>query len=423
MSNMAYRKSSTLCTVHLIHLRLTPEQVAHCERLRREAGRCWSDLVTFHRTARAAHEWPSVREVELFGAAQGYALHSQSIQALAQQLETNLKTATRLRQQELAETGQITTQYPYHTPTFQTLVWKSPALQWQADGSLRLSNGKSAAPLLLRLPDAYHDADMRQVALCWQADHYELALTIDTGREPLPPRTEGQGAGVDLGEVYIAALTAESGETLVINGRGLRSEKRRLNKRLGHLSAKQATKQKGSTRWKKLQRQKDKERAHSRRRQRDILHKASRQAVSFAEAHDVRTLAVGDVRDIQDGVNLGRKSNQKISQWSHGKFEHYLTYKAQQVGIAVESIPEDYSTRTCSVCEHVANSPPRGRLYRCRNPKCRVLLHRDANGSANICSRAVYGCYGKVQVTRITYRRRIQFRRRSAVDTRVPSGR
>ncbi len=64
-----------------------------------------------------------------------------------------------------------------------------------------------------------------------------------------------------------------------------------------------------------------------------------------------------------------------------------------------------------------ANSPPRGRLYRCRNPKCRVLLHRDANGAANICSRAVYGHYGKVQVTRITYRRPIQYRRRSAVDT------
>ncbi|MBA3533017.1 MAG: hypothetical protein H0T73_13920, partial [Ardenticatenales bacterium] len=79
---MAYRKSTTLCAVQLIHLRLTPEQVAHCERLRREAGRCWSDLVTFHRTARAAHEWPSVRDLELFGAAQDYALHSQSIQAL-----------------------------------------------------------------------------------------------------------------------------------------------------------------------------------------------------------------------------------------------------------------------------------------------------------------------------------------------------
>ncbi len=138
--------------------------------------------------------------------------------------------------------------------------------------------------------------------------------------------------------------------------------------------------------------------------------------MAFTEEHEVRTLAVGDVRDIQDGVNLGRKSNQKISQWSHGKFEQYLTYKAQQVGVAVESIPEDYSTRTCSHCAQVATSPPRGRLYRCRNPECRLLLHRDANGAANICSRAVYGHYSKVQVTRITYRRPIQYRRRSAGD-------
>ncbi|MBA3533600.1 MAG: hypothetical protein H0T73_16905, partial [Ardenticatenales bacterium] len=81
----------------------------------------------------------------------------------------------------------------------QTLIWKNPALQWQ-DGSLRLSNGRHAPPLLLRLPDGYHGADIRQVALCWRANHYELALTIGTGREPLPLRSEGQVAGVDLGK-------------------------------------------------------------------------------------------------------------------------------------------------------------------------------------------------------------------------------
>jgi IS605 OrfB family transposase len=51
---------------------------------------------------------------------------------------------------------------------------------------------------------------------------------------------------------------------------------------------------------------------------------------------------VGDVRDIQDGVDLGRKSNQKISQWPDGQFVGCVAYKAREYGIAVEQIPEDW---------------------------------------------------------------------------------
>jgi Putative transposase DNA-binding domain len=83
----------------------------------------------------------------------------------------------------------------------------------------------------------------------------------------------------------------------------------------------------------------------------------------------------------------------------------YVTYKGRALGMGTAYIPEDYSTRTCSVCGHVRSSAPRGRIFVCPNPGCGAVVSRDGNGSANICSRARYGTYGKVQVTHLTYLR------------------
>ena len=80
------------------------------------------------------------------------------------------------------------------------------------------------------------------------------------------------------------------------------------------------------------------------RQQRDIFHKASRQVVKFCQAHDVNAIAVGDVRSAQDGVNLGKNSNQKVSQWAHGQFVQYVAYKSAEYGMRTTYTPEDYST-------------------------------------------------------------------------------
>ena len=91
---------------------------------------------------------------------------------------------------------------------------------------------------------------------------------------------------------------------------------------------------------------------------------------------------MGDVRDIADGTNKGPKANQKLSQWAHGQFVQYLSYKGQRRGMVVEQIDEAYSTRTCSCCGYIHPHARRGRVLRCTNPGCRALVHRDVNGAA-----------------------------------------
>jgi len=256
-------------------------------------------------------------------------------------------------------------------------------------------------------------AEICRVELIWRVDRYELCVTLDTGLENPPMKESGQQAGVDLGEVNISAIATEVGNSLVVSGRALRSVKRLRNKRHAELTSLIARCKPGSKRQRKLMKSKARASAKLNRQQRDILHKASRQVVKFCQTNDVRKIAIGDVRDIQDGVALGRMANQKISQWPHGRFVRYMSYKARQVGMRVEQIPEDYSTRTCSRCGKVMKYAPRGRIHTC--PGCGAVIHRDVNGASNICSRASYGSYGKVQAHTIMYLQPL--RRSRALET------
>jgi hypothetical protein len=42
-----------------------------------------------------------------------------------------------------------------------------------------------------------------------------------------------------------------------------------------------------------------------------------------------------------------------------------------------------------------------------RRAGCGARIHRDVNGSANICSRAIYGRYSKIQAATVKYLRPI----------------
>jgi len=392
---MGYRSSHTNCLVRIIPLRgLSVQQEAFCLSLREEAGRCWTDMLNSHIESRGG-KWLSAVDLSKMFKGQ-YALHSQSIQALAQKLEANVDATRELRKSD------PNARYPYHPKKYQTVVWKESAIH-PIDGKLLLSNGRNNTPLVLSAPLEYLDANICKAELTWRADHYELCLTIDTGLANPPLKESGQVAGVDLGEINIAAVVTQAGDALVISGRALRSVKRLRNKRHAALDSLISRCKPGSKRHRRLVKSKARASAKLYRQQRDILHKASRQVVEFCQANEVKAIAVGDVRDVQDGINLSTNSNQKISQWPHGQFVRYVAYKSAECGMQTGYIPEDYSTRTCSWCKRVAKRAPQGRVYAC--PRCGAVIHRDANGASNICSRARYGSYGFVQVQTIMYLR------------------
>jgi putative transposase len=130
--------------------------------------------------------------------------------------------------------------------------------------------------------------------------------------------------------------------------------------------------QPGSRRAKRLLKRKAQVSAKLFRQQRDLLHQAARKVVEFCQTEAVSRIAIGDVRDIQTGVSLGKQANQKISQWPHGQVARYMREKAARLGIVMEWIDEAYSTKTCSHSGHVQPSSPRGRRLRCLGCGARV---------------------------------------------------
>ena len=67
----------------------------------------------------------------------------------------------------------------------------------------------------------------------------------------------------------------------MVSGRGIRSQKRRLNMALGEIARKRSRCKKGSRRWRKLQRARARVSARVVRQVRDLRHKGTRKVVEF----------------------------------------------------------------------------------------------------------------------------------------------
>ncbi len=222
---------------------------------------------------------------------------------------------------------------------------------------------------------------------------------VEDGLEPVL-RTKGASVAVDLGEIHPAVVT--DGKTgLVLSARALRSTGQGLAaKAISLLDARKARMKPGSKRYRRMAKAKAKARRKAAARQRDILHKVSRAVVDYAVETNAREIVIGDVREIADGVNNGKNSNQKISLWPHGKLRGYIAYKALRQGMETLLEDEHYTTQTCPGCGK--RKKPKGRVYRCS--RCGFVGHRDVVGASNILSRRVYGELGKVRVQETMYR-------------------
>lgn len=384
--------------MQIIRLSLNKTQIKQCYELLEESGKCYSQMILAHVESRK-DKWLS--EGELKAKFKGaFKLHSQTIQSVAEKINSNLETARTNRDREFKAAGRIKTEYASEAKRLFSVTWKKLGIKIQ-NGKINLSNGLKNPPLIMSLPLKYSNCNVNIAELVLDAGIFYLHLTIDTGIVPKNPFERLKTAGVDMGEIHIAYCTSDDGNTIGISGRQLRSVKQLRNKRFAFLDEQLSKCKKGSKRHKKLSRLKRKASSKLKRQQRDILHKASRQLVSFCEENKVANIAIGDVRNISDGVDLGKKTNQKISQWAHGQFSNYVKQKAKTIGINTKLIDESYSSKTCSVCGHAKKNSVQGRNYSCK--ECQSKIHRDANGSANICSKARYGEYSKVQVNQIKY--------------------
>jgi putative transposase len=314
-------------------------------------------------------------------------LHAHSIDAAQQGFYRACATTRALRKAGIPDA-----KFPHWRKRFRTTIWKSTAIK--KDGAmLTLSNGKGNRPLTIALP-APLAAVLRvlEVRLVFEkkARRYTWHVVVENGKQPRPaPGTNV--VSVDLGEVH-PAVVGDAEEATLITCRERRHEQQGHNKRLSSITQALSRTMKGSRQHKRLVCAKSRMKAKHARVLRDMEHKISRALVDVAVERQADTIVMGDVRDVADGVDLSKQTNQKISGWSHGKIRLYVEYKAQAEGIRLVLQDEHYTSQTCPQGGH--RHKPRGRVYTCG--QCGFSGHRDVVGQINILSAYMYGEPGKI---------------------------
>ena len=356
-------------TVRIYRLpHLSPTLFGRLKAAQMEGAQVWNCCCELHKQARITHStWPEQNELQQTTKGR-FALHSQSVQMIAQAFVATIDATRQLRTTH----PKMGMKYPWKTKRFYPVHWPAQAVSKER-GRVILPMGRGRASIVLPLDLPEHSG---ACTLVWNRG-FELHVCIEVPQATHAPGTNR--ATVDLREIHLAAVTTNTGAALVISGRGIRSLKRQRNMRHRQLARKQACCQKYSRRWKKLQRAKNKVAGRLEQCVRDLRHKATRQVIEFCKREQVGTLFIGNPHGVCQ-ENKGRHHNRRMSQREYGKDIDYLTHKSTQARIKSFTGSEQGTSSQCPVCRH--KHKPRGRVWKCRN--CGFVGHRDVVGNVNM---------------------------------------
>jgi len=366
---------------------------------RLEAGKVWNQCRDIHIEARrTSQSWPN--RTDLQQATKGlYSMHSQSVQMICHTFLQNVDTTRKLRK------SGVKIRYPYKTKHTYTLMWPAQAVKVKENRViLPMGRGRENLVLNLTLPEG--------AGACKLVfnDGYELHVTYHVDDAQESPGTHK--ACVDLGEIHQAAVSTDSGQAIVVSGRGIRTLKRQRSKALGEIAQKRSRCKKGSERYRKLQKARRKVSKRYQQRIRDLRHKGTRKVINFCIKHQVGSLFVGNPHGVREKKS-GRKHNQRMSNWEYGRDIQYLKEKSKKADIQCFTGSERGTSSQCPECSH--RQKPKGRQWKCR--KCGFSGHRDVVGSINMHPIAFKTKVGFPQI--ITYLRPgyLSQRRSSSLDT------
>jgi putative transposase len=268
-------------------------------------------------------------------------------------------------------------EHPRSTVTFKQKGFKHDA----ANNRLRLSKGSNLkdgwSDFILCEYDAIGPRrttveNVQQVRAVYEHGVWRLHIVcrveVDVA-EPPGDRT----AGVDLGICNVAAVSFGD-ESLLYPGGALKEDEYYFDQHRAKCD------DSASREARRLDRKRTDRRTH-------FFHTLSKEIVAQCAERGVGTVFVGDlggIREDEDGPkNWGRHGNLDLHGWAFDRLTTMVTYKAEMQGIAVETVSERDTSKTCSVCGAKADSQrvERG-LYDC--DECGTVANADCNGAENI---------------------------------------
>ncbi len=331
-------------------------------------------MVSLHKRIRRAHwTWPTQAKFDahfLKRKARYPGLPTACIQQAVRKFFGNLRTTRKNRQNGLTKA-----RYPWRDQKrFATVPYRGDLVEWENE-YLTLGGGNGCPPIVL--PMRENPGPILKAELLFDEVLVTVPLRpIEPNAETTRPKPPKMAAG-DPGQRWAWTILTEDGQSLMLNGRGLVSEKIRRAKKQGHLQAALAGKTPGSKRYRKIKRRVARLKAKSARRVRDLNHKITCGLVRFGEQAGVTQLVLSQPTGIAQAE--GRKAQrQRNGVWEYGEQSRQIEHKAQG-HFEVLREGERGTSSTCPCCHK--HHKPSSRVFRC--PHCGWTGHRDLVGAGN----------------------------------------
>ena len=220
---------------------------------------------------------------------------------------------------------------------------------------------------------------IQQVRLVPNGNH--IIVEIIYNKECEAKQDNSRYASIDLGLDNLCTLTSNTTQSIIVDGKPLKSINHYYNKTKAKLQSKLKQGKYSSKRISRLTLRRN-------RKIKDYMHKVSRKIVEYMEANSLNTLFVGKNVGWKDSINLGRTNNQNFVSIPYNMLVQMLEYKCKLAGINVVIVNEAYTSK-CSfldrekISKHVSYTGRRIRrgLFISSSG---IMINADVNGSLNI---------------------------------------
>ncbi len=237
----------------------------------------------------------------------------------------------------------------------------------------------------LRLTLAYHFSNEFTKVNQIELDNEYAYVTVTMPEVPLISTTSFIGIDSNATGHCAVAAHPETGKVLKIGKKALHIHKKYAQQRKRYQS-------KGK--FKKLKASKNRER----RIIKDMLHKASRTLVKFAQEHKAG-IKLEDLTGIRERAKTKHTFKKYLHSWSYYQLAQLISYKAKLLGIPVIFIDPAYTSKECSRCFKLGNRS--GKLFKCLS--CGHVDHADVNAAFNRALR--HESVGRLSVQSVAFNR------------------
>jgi putative transposase len=224
-----------------------------------------------------------------------------------------------------------------------------------------------------------------QVRIVPQSNHFVIEIIYEKEVKKVRELKKNIFLGIDLGINNLATLVTNKGNSMLVNGRILKSINQYYNKekaRLQNFIGDRGT----SNRIEKLIFKRN-------CKVDDYLHKVSRLIINYCIKNHIGNIVIGKNKEWKQDINIGKVNNQKFVSVPYSKLIQMIQYKAEEVGINVILQEESYTSK----CDALGLEPiEKHETYIGKRVKRGLFrssigqyINADINGALNILRKVI----------------------------------